>query len=1284
MKWAEVVKNKQYQSYSDADKTMAKEQYFNEVVRPKIPKADMESARGQFMEYTKSLESNAIANGWLSEFGMNALGKAKRVGGIGIGIMNSPLAFGWGGTVARDIDPEQYDKLPAWKKTLVSVGSAFESAKESAFTEGKWGTLYGEHYKSVTGKTIEEDLPSGLKWTAPTVEFLANLITDPFIVGGTAKNLARFKVPKGFIGDMPKSMVRDLKKIESLELAEKQSLQQRLMEALKVRENDIITKGASAEGIWGDVPHRTGVKPQRWSKSEGAGHELRKDPQEALNRKLMGGFEEGIQPEPLGTTEATVNRLQKHKALNAPQGFELRETRIPPEQRAFEQQMARKKAIMKEDRAIEKARQRGLKKFEVEQQKVQTQIDKDIKKFKGRTPVVRATGGAILGIEEDENGNISYNVKKGLLGTVAVSAGIKMAGGHKRFAQTLEKYPAWKKVHGMVGTEKSSFSIPSIMAKFEKNILDRFAPLREKAKEAYMAARTFHSYKDEAARKFEELKEVFKPVKKSEVEVDDYITAHRALSRAKHTKGIANPNQVSADDALEAIAGIEHHWVESGKDLKVLRKARDGFQEWTHRNILKPSLDNGIISQEAYDDIVKNNKWYATFKIMDDMPEDMHTMNASGEWFSVAKQDIIKSLKGTTKLLKESPIDSTIKKFVQAQATFAKNKVASIFVDEYLTHPTQSGLIRPVAKTAKEFKILKNKGLNPVVEGKWSKSELGTINRFKDGRVEKYVVPKELADTMKRLTPWQAPRTIQALHAIFRASATTMNLAFAIGNASRDAFMAFTTVPVYKTRDVLGKFQMDLARGYWEGIKHEFLGKPSLVDDALKAGGGFGYQGKIAGGEAGEIGKLPKFMENLKTKQIKAGLFEKSRLRKTGDIIVSPLKLIEKINSVIEMGPRTGTFYRARKLGYTDKDAAFMFRQATIDFNRGGVWTKVANQFIPFLNARVQARVVYGQALKNDFKNTMAKTFTSMVIPGAAAYAWNKSYYAKEYADIPEYIKQNYFTLIYGTEKNKEGKTVPKYFTIAKGDVGQMAWNPIEFGLEQEWKKNPKSVGKFLVNYLSDLSPVEFAREGKVSLSKAAGALIPPIAKGVAEDIANLKFYQGTEVVPHWMGKTKPPEHQYKENTPETYKWLGSKLKISPLRLQNYASSILTQYGREGFDPSAMLRGIQGRIVKTRGGAKENQAWIVIKDIENGYIQARSNAQEMIKDGKRGSAIKLLNLWDRGLRKQVNEYNEMFKENPELKDKGGLVKSYRFTPQKRKNLLRTSRKKTGIQKRLTR
>ena len=1218
------------------------------------------------------------------------------------------------------------DKAKSFAKGVKSsTVSGLKSAWKSISKEGEWGTLYGDYYESVTGETIHDSLKKGInadikkdspnkyaaKMTfvdtaAPTIEMLANIISDPIIVFGEASRLAQLKVPKHWKGKMDPKVVAEIEKLEKLEGAEKQVLRQKLTEALNNRadymkwwkgkldemdkvgpplakpkpqsqmtapqramvgqpKRDFATKKAPevsptmVHGKTVPVPEKkVPVRAEQLSQKKSVGVEEFRDEliaegtQEKLGTKVKAPTKIKTEIQPHEVPQEYVNLLNQAK-----------QAKRPNIAKSLRKEALDKYNILRNEHGYEPFTMWQIERAVEGKAKANLNRVNEFRNSKGLSPfTARATGGAILGVEEDEDGNLQYNLGKGLAGTLLVAGGLKFKGkGAKKLVDTLSKNPAWAKVHSMVGEKKRSFEFAGLLGKIDTKLFSRFGALRKKSPETYKAARTFSSFKDQAKLKFQELVDGLALVKDSEVLITDYITAHRAYSRA--SRGIPNPKGVTLAESREAIKEIEEAYVASGKNVEDLRNSLNSFQDWTNKYILKEALDSGILSKAGYDDILKNNKWYATFDVLDHLPSDLNKIpsNISGEYFSVSNQKIIQKMVGTEKEI-ANPIEATIRKFTQAQQTFARNKVASTFIDD----PGAKELFRPMATSKKEFAILKNKGLNPVMQGAWDKKSFDTINRFKDGRVERYVVDKDIADAMKQLTPFQAPKAIQAINAVFRASATTLYLPFTISNAMRDMLMAYTTAPVH-TAGRPDKFARDWAKGFWEGAKHEFLGSSDLAAEYIKSGGGFGYVGDLR-----------------QSKLAKNQLFKKGIIKQSTDIITSPFKLIEKISATIELAPRLGTFERAKMVGMDGKDAALTARQSTIDFNRGGTWTKVVNQFVPFLNARVQGRVTLGNALKNNPKATLAKAAVSVGLPGVGAYAWNRLYYSDLYDDIPEYIRQNYFTVITGTHKDEKGKISPQYLVISKGDLGQMAWNPIEFGLDQMWEKDREGTTKFLVNYLSDLSPVEFAREGKLSASKAASGLMPPVVKGFAEDWANLKFYTGREIVPYYMGKSKPPELQYKENTPESYKWLGKKTGIAPLRIQNFASNILAGYGREGLDPSAMLRGLTGRIVKTRGGEIESKAWTVIKDIEQGYTYNRAMAEEMVKSGERNAALKLIHEWNAGLSKQVREYNKQF-SGTQYRDKGGLIKSYRFTPDKIRNLLKNRRNnRSAIEKRLSR
>ena len=893
------------------------------------------------------------------------------------------------------------------------------------------------------------------------------------------------------------------------------------------------------------------------------------------------------------------------------------------------------------------------------------------RKSKGLPPqnTFRATGGAIMGWEEDDDGSLRYNVGKGVAAAIFTGAGIKLLNPIKvkRGVDAISKYPALDKIAGTVGKEKSAFSLSGLWGRFNKLFFDRFSPIEKITPETYREASFYSAHKDLVGEKFKELKGVFSKVNRDEYVVTNYINAHRQLTRAE--RGIPNPDGVTLKEAKQAIQEAESLFKSQGKNVEDLRGALKGFNDWTTKYIIEDAVDSGMLSMESAVNILEKNKFYATFDVLDHMAPDIKNIRAfpSGEYFSVGK-GIFNKMTGTKKKIAD-PVESTIKKFMQAQNTFARNKVANTFIDE------ATELVRPVASSEKEFLSMRQLDLDPVMQGRWNKRKFDTITRFKDGKPQTFVTDKVYADTMKQLTPKQVNRLVGVSSDVFRKTATSFYLPFTISNAMRDAFMGYTTSKAY-TATTPHKFAHDWAKGFREGLKHEFLGESDVASKYIKSGGGFGFVGTIRKGGA--------LKRQVLKPQLKGSPKEiaKTISRAGLDVVTSPFKLIEKTSAAIELAPRLANFSRSIKQGKSASDAAMIARRSTIDFNRGGTFTKVANQWVPFLNARVQGRVTLATALKNDTSNTLKKAFVSTVIPGATTYAWNRVHYSELYDDIPSYVKDKYFPIIYGSEVDEKGRTVPNYFVIAKGDLGEMTWNPIEYRLDQQYKENPGGGKAFLVNFLSDLSPIQFAREGKPSLSKTLGGVTPPIFKGVVEDATNTNLFTGREIEPKYMKDTKPPELRFRERTPETYKWLSKKLNgaVSPLRLQNFASTILAGYGREGLDPQAMFRGLSGRVVRSQGGAKEQQAWDIINDIEKGYKTTRAYAVELVRNGEIAPAIKLLDEWNSGVGKQIAETAKLG-----FKDKGGLRKKFLFTTQKRKNLLRNRQDdRSAIERKISR
>ncbi len=1277
--------------------------------------------------------------GMLSNLGTGA----KKALGIATGIANAPHAFVAGAARAANENPEEFNKLPWWEQNLVGLGGGFQSAYESAFKEGSYGAGFNDIWKFYTGKTVEDSLGPDAKKYAPTLEFVGSILTDPFVtIGGWSdivRHMGRKEIMGGLTKQLPESVIRMYENAWGTKapgMAEIEAMDKHIADMAANDRSELIGQLA---GIL-EKKKQAQLQPefkqflaeQRLALPEGRNFELvppeARKSQSQLREELFGfgsysppvsrmpdvdiaARERQLPPEVQRIADmAAEAKTRRQEALRNVLPPEIADKILPVERELpFEPAMGQAAGQQRvndiinriresrEARIGESARQVGEVPTRPGVEAGSDYAARVAGAIEAEKPTqFRAVAGGVSGVDQDEEGNITFDPMKAAAGFAAATAA-KSTIDNTKLNSILSKSQNYQRVASMIGkVGKDTPSYSEIGKILDEKLLDRFTRLKDVSPETYEQARKFNSYKDVANIELDTLRQELKPVAGNQDLFSKYITAKRAETRANMLKtsetkpGVAgavkmeqagqkptwvwqvkNPQDVTASEARGAIQEIENAYKQAGGDPRNIQKAADSFNEFTQNTMLTPLKDSGIISEKAYQQILKDNDFYAAFNVIDHLPPDASKIPsnlASKEYFSVANQDIIKGLKGTEKQITD-PVEATVKKFLQTKTIIARNDVASTFVEDMLTSP-QSGisdLIRPIATSGKEASILKKQGLNPIMEGAFSEREYGTIARFNNGKVEKYAVPIDLAETMKQLTPQQANKVVQGINAVFRATATTLYLPFTIGNAMRDAFMAYTTSPVYKWSDMFGKYQLDWIKGLTQGGKYELGVGKSTVPDYLKAGGGMGYTGQIN-----------------RTDRAVNFLFEKSFPGKVLDIVKSPITLIDKISGAVELAPRMAVYERALKQGRSAEDAAMLAREATIDFNKAGTYTRMLNQWVPFLNARVQGRMQLASAIKNRSKETLAKVFAGTVAPGLALYAYNRTYYPELLDEIPDYVKKNYFTFITGIDKDKYGRTTPKYFVLAKGDIGQMAMNPVEYLLDQFYGKEPQKLTGFLVDtILSDLSPIDMAREGSPSGYKMIGGLLPPVAKGAVEDFANRNFFTGNEIVPSYM-KDKPAALQFRDETPGTYKALSEKLadmgvNISPLRMQNLGGSLFAGYGREGLDPESMLKGLTGRLQKTKGGASEQKAWDIINQVTEEYKHTQARAADFTERGDTGKAISLVADWNENINGKIAQLEKLG-----FPDQGGLIRSMLFTPRKIKNILRGKTEETApIEQRLS-
>ncbi len=774
--------------------------------------------------------------------------------------------------------------------------------------------------------------------------------------------------------------------------------------------------------------------------------------------------------------------------------------------------------------------------------------------------------------------------------------------------------------------------VKQVPKKFTEAFSDRFAPMKrfegELSKMAgqpidinsspYIGARMYAGRMGTVEVELQNLQKIVQPLAKSRADFTRYVLAKRASERA--SRGFANPAGVTEEQALQAINELKTKVGDAV--FKQFENAEQAIQTWADQAILQPAMESGIISKEAYEGVIKNNKHWIPFHVLDYLPDPRHVdaIKAGGEIFSVSKQGIIKELEGTEKTIQD-PFETIISHLSQSVSLIKRNEVAKKLID-----------LRDQFRQAKEL-------LLPLEKDASAPKGWGSISVFVDGKATKWAVPEELSWAMHQMNEAEAGligKFMRFTSGAFRKGATTFYIPFSLSNAFRDAQMA-TMASKY------GFNAADWAKGFGNGLKAAFGWESKLYDDFMRNGGGFGG-----------------YIQNIRSLSgAKEALFEPAWLKRT-KAVINPFNLVSNFAEAIELAPRLGVYSKTLKKGTTAYEAAFEARNATIDFAKAGQEMRIINMWIPFVNARWQALLNTAKVFKERPVRSAAKAGALIITPGVTTYLWNTMNYPDLYDDIPQWAKDTYFTVIVGEDVDKDGNRVPKIVQIPKGDVGQIFYNPIEYALEYVRKGEPQNFTKLALEWMSQLAPIPFTRDGELSTSQVLSGGLPPVIRTPIELATNQSFFSGYPIVPRNMEKIAPTE-QYDEKTPELAVTIGRALGVSPMKLAYGVGGLLGGFGREAIDPAKILEMTSQRFYRTSGGAKINEAWNLKYEAEVGYNTARQQAVRAIEAGDTAAAFKIMDSWNAEAEKIVPEITPYLAKDDPL-EADHISKSITFQP----------------------
>ena len=677
----------------------------------------------------------------------------------------------------------------------------------------------------------------------------------------------------------------------------------------------------------------------------------------------------------------------------------------------------------------------------------------------------------------------------------------------------------------------------------QTQFVDKFAPvahLTQAAEQAigrkvipaenpYQAARLYAGVPGRINVRARELGQILQPLRGQTDDLSRVMVAERNAELTAQGRGVRPGAQIRLRSGQSApVETMEQLSTRLGPErLTQLQGMARQVTDYNNHVLLTDAVDAGIVSPDAAQAMQARNERYVPFETLETLADDLLEeggVRFGRQSFQVAKQDVFKRLEGGAQLL-EDPLAAQVNKIFKVTTLAERNRVGRTLLTLQRTNPgeTQS-FIQPLAKDARP------------------PQGMSEFTVFEIGQPVKLAIPTPVADAMKGLTS-EAVDFVTKFASLqsraLRSGATTFNVGFAVTNPIRDYQLAALVtrqagVPFNPMIWARGLFDATLGRVQANSLFDEF-------ERSLAAGSGYFQQ--QTGRNVGQAG----LREIAPTRGQKA-----FRIAAT---VLNPAKWIQEIGNAGEQATRLAVFRQARRVGKSPADVAFLTRNSTIDFSRMGTSMKLANMWVPFINARLQGTINTFKAVKGNPLGASYVLTTMIATPALATLAWNIKKFPEIWQDIAQYEKDNNFIFIYGNARASDGRPT-QVRKIPKGDVGRIVANPLEQALLFLQGREPQTADQLLMKIASDVSPISFEREGQFSGERLLGSVSPPAlqAAEVLTSPTAVDRFSGFPVVPRRLQEVSP-QLRRKPTTSATLTRLadtaiGRKLGVSPIQTE--------------------------------------------------------------------------------------------------------------------------------------
>lgn len=1060
--------------------------------------------------------------GVMTSLGRGAGSGISRAAGMLFGIANAPLAFIKGAMNAPTYNPEEYGKMGPISTGLTLIGGGLESAKRSISQEGDWGEQYDQYFAAKTGSTLEKEFGANANY----IRFGLDLMMDPLFgpalavdlaskgvrtVGQFGKYISKGEIALGAnqIVKMPRSFINDVQRLNARDAAERIVARQNLVDTLN---NRIETK----------VQEALNAPPEMWDygdllRNEGLQREALNIPREhPYFEEFSPGLYDDMADKAFLGSHPEMDEYTKHAYL----------TSIEKE-RSLQKKMyeGRVPVIPLADRNPELAKE--LENF-LDRGRGNKWIWKEDLPGEGirAAPKIKSVSGLVVGFDEDEEGNLTYDIKKGLLGTIAVAGGIKLSGGRSRayqqqgtiftklmssnptarVAQTSKDIWALFDLQTEEMAKRTALTWQKIKGRFTNLTYDISGNIKAAVKkidpvfgrELQMRQELVTGASTKAANMIGQYNAmVFDGLSSDQTQILNQIIRSKANAAidvakgqgaVKHTGGYTGTEYQQSIDDLQQILPQEIY-----ADLNA---RADLFGEALAEQ-LKMRFDEGLLTQDGYQSLM--SRYYSPRQFFQHLEDQRIVIQGK---ISVPEKHIKTLQEGSEEFLWNDNQELLAQTVNRTQDLIFKNRANNALFEFAQANPGNG-----IAKEAQIVKYTK-KGA-PVYEDVPAGHQ--SVGVFLNGDHKPIFMKNEYADEWIKNDPLHNSMVVNLLQWIsgskpVKLLATGLNPLFALRNIPRDLsliYMQADSPYSLFAPSAMGQMAKDMTT-----VAKDVFTRSGRVQDFINEGGGLAlqtYYGRWKG--EGFIGE-------------KLAGFE---------------KYAGWIGETSELWTRLALRERALHRGMSSEMATWQARKY-LDFSQGGSLIKALDIGIPYLNARIQGTRSLFRAAKDDKGLFMWKLANLMTVSAGL-------YFANQ-AVNPEGLRQtsdrdkaaNFIITTPLSYVDSDGQTRYLEFKIAKSEEQQIATSFID---------------ALLSYYIEGKYPTQ---QMLMAISQLTGVGLPPTISALIALAGNLDTWTWQKA---WKGSENiEAGQQYTTQTHPAMKAIGQ-LGISPDKFATAAGKII-------------------------------------------------------------------------------------------------------------------------------